>query len=198
MRTVPYNSYLKQQLFNLETQEQAFEVIYRGTEFSDPVVVTITIGTDNTIQILRDRRRFFKSIIREERKAVTKKGFGAERRFLKEANIRTKRTPKWFIGVFQASRAMDQNGIDAFAHIKVPGVQNTVRVPIQIKSSMLGIEHYAEKRPEYIKAGVLIFAISDDVTDVQIRNQLLMSLRAIRATRTDPYKEFLESITAQL
>lgn len=197
MRTIPYNSYLKATYFDLETQEQVFEILYRGIEFSDPTVVTLVVKANDTIEITGDRRLFFRGVIRDERKKVTQKGFGNERRFLRVVNARTARTPKWFIGVFRATRQMDHDGFDAFAHIRVPGVTETVRVPIQIKSSMLGVQYYTEKRPGHIKAGVLVFIVSEEVTDAKIRNQLMDNLRAIRATRTNPYKEFLESIAAR-
>jgi hypothetical protein len=197
LRTVPHKSQLQRLNFDLTTQEQFFSIKYRGDEFSDPLVVVFTINTGGKIRIVTDRRVFFKGIIRKERREAARRGLANEERFFKKIAVRDAKTPQWFIGAFQASKALDSKGVDAIAHIKVPTVPGVVKVPIQIKSSDSGAEHYHLKHHDKVAAGIIILVVSNQMTDVQLRNTLLATLRGIRKTKTDPYKEFWEQITTQ-
>lgn len=76
---------------------------------------------------------------------------------------------------------MDQKGVDAIVRIEVPRRSRHVSIPVQIKTSWIGLKRYRIKRPSPLYRGaVLIIVVQPNLSDNQIRERTYMLLEKIR------------------
>jgi hypothetical protein len=119
------------------------------------------------------------------------RGLQNEKRFF--SLMKTAVFPDWVLGVDQSSLREDVLGIDAVARIvRVDGT--SVRVPIQIKSSFMGMEQHFRKYPEDWFNRVLVVVVNDDRGDREITTRILEEFRHVRTHRYD-YEDIFKVIS---
>jgi len=98
----------------------------------------------------------------------------------------------WIGKITRTGTKLDMVGVDILIYIRPLIVhtdrkthRNDIKVPIQVKSSMVGLRKYYEKHPQKVDAGVIVIVVNDDHTDLEIQSQLLGRLEYIREAGND-------------
>lgn len=94
-------------------------------------------------------------------------------------------TVPWLIKINCPGRKLDASGIDVIAAIEPLKSKRLVKVPIQIKSSEIGVQQYQKKRPDCIAAGVIVVVINEMLTDESISKIFLRQLTLLREQEKD-------------
>lgn len=118
--------------------------------------------------------RTFEEVHAEEkrvRKLAHLRGLQTEGRLFSTFNQPSTSLPDWFYGIRKGTRSDDQNGIDAFA------ITDVGEIPLQIKSSMRGMEKFWEQRP---KSECVVLILHPEMIDVDVRAKTIRFVGARR------------------
>lgn len=116
----------------------------------------------------------------------------AEERFFRIMRENNK-YPDWFCGIVRSSAMFDVKGIDAFAYVRQQRTQNRVKVPIQLKTSRVGIQLFFKQWPEYWQQRVIALNVSPLRSEEEICRALFSELLHVYKGAYD-YRELLRHI----
>ena len=90
---------------------------------------------------------------------------------------------------------MDVRGFDFFAIVKTVKRPDGMSVPLQIKSSPMGMWTYFQKREDYRQAGVIVLVIREHMSAEHIRSYTYRKLQRVRTYEGQHYADFLQRIS---
>ena len=154
----------KNQCFKIKWRHPVHEAMFD--------LLIVKVDEESQIRIIHSWMEFFKKVSEDNFF-----GFSRETKFL-NAFQNLSGSPKWLIKVERAHPFLDRRGVDAFAQIRL-GADDTLKVPIQIKSSKRGKSQFFEKRPSY-RAVVIGIVVRSTASDESIRHELVCALSGIR------------------
>ncbi len=150
----------------------------------------ILVDEDGSVKVMADRRQ---QVVR-----LSPIGFVRETRLFNVMKLRTAPTPDWYLKCERGSYGLDKRGVDGFAKISTPG--GTIKIPFQVKSSILSVKRFFEEYPEY-RGIVAAVVVNDNSSDDELRSSMYTALEELRNTiirgeRT--VAEFKQQITDRL
>lgn len=107
-------------------------------------------------------------------------GSATERRFLRLMRVSDKHTPRWLIDTTPAGLEWDSRGVDFFMYLAHRKGGPPVKVPVQIKSSVSGAEHFRRTHSRDRVRFISLFVVKHYDSDGFIRHMVYQELRRIR------------------
>ncbi len=94
---------------------------------------------------------------------------------------------KLVLEVRRASPALDARGVDGIIKIALPkgSKRETMSVPIEIKSSRIGVNRWKVVHREHHEAGVLVFYIKDDMPQHRLSKLIFRALDKVHRNSQD-------------
>jgi hypothetical protein len=119
------------------------------------------------------------------------RGVSAEKRLVSMIRSSRKEIP-WIKTVRLAGRKLDQMGVDVIVYIQPLEGTVSLKVPIQVKSSVAGLLHHHLKYPHHRPAGVVEVLVNAMCSDVQLQLYMKEQLELIRKSGMN-YGDFFAS-----
>ena len=154
----------KNQCFKIKWRHPVHEALFD--------LLIVKVDEESQIRIIHSWMEFFKKVSEDNFF-----GFSRETKFL-NAFQNLNGLPKWLIKVERAHPFLDRRGVDAFAQIRL-GDGDTLKVPVQIKSSAHGKSEFFKKQPLY-RDVIVGIVIKNKSSNEDIRHELVSALGVIR------------------
>ena len=116
-------------------------------------------------------------------------GAATENRFQNLMSIRDDTTPSWLLGTIPAGDVWDSRGVDFFVHLAHRDGGLPVKVPVQIKSSRAGADHFRATQSIDRLRNIILFILKRRDKDAYLRRMIYYNLGLIRdsGVRFDEY-----------
>lgn len=113
------------------------------------------------------------------------KGECAEKRLINIARSLKKADHSFVRSVRKASPRLDKYGVDIIIFLHSLCGKNDIKVPVQVKSSYLGVVDYCKKHPFCVTEGVITIVVNDRFSDDDIRTVLERELKKVQSSGKD-------------
>lgn len=114
------------------------------------------------------------------------KGNATERRFLKIAKAAKTHVSR----VERAPLKLDRAGIDAIVHTHNVDGQGSIQIPVQVKSSWLGVIKHERRYPNHMRAGVICIVVGNLQSNAEISQTLCSAIEHIQEQKMN-FTQFL-------